>query len=862
VTGQDGATTPYWAGPPDRVLADLGSSSRGITAEEAERRLAEAPAAPGRRTADWWRVLVDQFASPIILILLAATVISMLVGDLVDGSIIVAIIVASALLGFVQDFRAGRDIAALLARVQVEATVVRDGHEVAVPVAQVVVGDVVVLAAGSVIPADCRLLEADELLVDESSLTGESFPVEKRADAEVAPEAPLSERIDAVLFGTHVLSGTGRAVVARVGRTTELGTITRDLRAAVPRTAYEKGITRFGYLLVRVMLVLTVLIFVANTALGRPVVDSMLFSLALAVGLTPQMLPAIVTISLSSGARRMAKRRVIVKRLDVIEDLGSMTVLCTDKTGTLTIGAPGLDRALDPTGAESSRVLDLAVLNAGLQEGFANPMDAAILERQPLPDGAVSLGQVPYDFRRKRVSVLAEVDGTRTLVVKGALPSVLGACTTVADGSGSRTLDAAAHDAVTAQFEQLSAGGYRVLAVADRPYAGPGGTALTPEDERDLRLVGLLAFHDAVKDSAARAVSDLRAVGISLRLITGDHALAARATATNVGLETSTILTGPEIEALDDSALARSVAEVSVFAEVEPHHKRRIVQALRTSGSAVGFLGDGINDAPALHAADVGISVDTAVDVAREAAAVVLLGKDLEVVIDGVRLGRETFANTLKYTRLTISANFGNMISMAMASVVLPFLPLLPRQILLLNFLSDVPSTAIAGDAVDSEQSERPASWDIAAIRRFMVVFGIVSTAFDLLTFAVLIWLLDATATEFRSAWFIESTISELLVLFSLRTNRPMFTSRPGTLLLTLSVVVGAVVIGIPFVPPVADVLGLDRPGAELLLAIVAITVTYVATNELVKWFVLGRHSRRPSSRTSVSADATASTGL
>ncbi len=850
---QSGARDPYWASDVDQTLVDVATTRAGLTTTEAARRLAAAPAEPGRREPHWLRVLVGQFSSPIILILLTATVISMLVGDLVDGTIIVAIIVASGVLGFVQQFRAGRDIGALLARVQVQAMLLRDGEHAPVPVAQVVRGDVVVLSAGSVIPADCRLLEADELLVDESSLTGESFPVEKEATASVAVDAPLADRRNTVHFGTHVLSGTALAIAVVVGRDTELGRITHDLRSTVPKTAYEKGISRFGYLLVRVMLVLTVLIFAANALLGRPVLDSLLFSLALAVGLTPQMLPAIVTISLTQGARRMAARKVIVKRLEVIEDLGAMVVLCTDKTGTLTEGAPRLDLAVDLAGNESDDVLALAVLNAGLQQGFVNPMDTAVLERSPLPPGSVALGQVPYDFGRKRVSVLTKVDRTPTLVVKGALPSVLAVSTTVMVSGSSQPLDDARRAAVVDRFEKLSADGYRVLALAVCPYAGPGGTALSPADERDLCLVGLLAFHDAVKESAARAVADLASVGVSLRLVTGDHALAARATAGVVGLDTTTILTGRDIDDLDDALLSERAAAVRVFAEVEPHHKRRIVLALRQDGNAVGFLGDGINDAPALHAADVGISVDTAVDVAREAAAVVLLDKDLEVVMDGVRLGRETFANTLKYTRLTISANFGNMISMALASVVLPFLPLLPRQILLLNFLSDVPSTAIAGDAVDPEQTERPATWDLVAIRRFMVVFGIVSTAFDLLTFAVLLLLLDATATEFRSAWFIESTVSELLVLFSLRTNRLMVTSRPGRLLLVLSVVVGTIVFTIPFVAPIAHVLGLDRPGADLLLAIAAITIAYVATNEVVKWFVLGRSTTR------VNADATAS---
>jgi len=854
VTDQDGTTPPYWTTPVDQTLVAVATSTTGLTTAESARRLAEAPVEHGRRERHWLRVLVGQFSSPIILILLTATVISMLVGDLVDGTIIVAIIVASGVLGFVQEFRAGRDIGALLARVQVTATVLRDGKHVAVPVAQVVRGDIVVLSAGSVIPADCRLLESDELLVDESSLTGESFPAEKDATGSVVADAPLADRRNTVHFGTHVLSGTALAIVVVIGRDTELGRITHDLRSAVPKTAYEKGISRFGYLLVRVMLVLTVLIFAANALLGRPVLDSLLFSLALAVGLTPQMLPAIVTISLTQGARRMAARKVIVKRLEVIEDLGAMAVLCTDKTGTLTQGAPRLDLAVDVTGEESDDLLALAVLNAGLQEGFVNPMDTAVLQRSPLPPGSVALGQVPYDFGRKRVSVLTKVDGTPTLVVKGALPSVLAVSTTVLEAGTSQPLDDDRRAAVVHRFEKLSTDGYRVLALAVRAYDGPGGTALSPVDEHDLCLVGLLAFHDAVKDSAAQAVADLAAVGVSLRLVTGDHALAARATGGVVGLDTTSMLTGRDIDDLDDASLADRAATVQVFAEVEPHHKRRIVLALRHGGNAVGFLGDGINDAPALHAADVGISVDTAVDVAREAAAVVLLDKNLDVVIDGVRLGRETFANTLKYTRLTISANFGNMISMALASVVLPFLPLLPRQILLLNFLSDVPSTAIAGDAVDPEQTRKPATWDLVAIRRFMIVFGVVSTAFDLLTFGVLLLVLNASAVEFRSAWFIESTISELLVLFSLRTNRLMVASRPGRVLLVLSAAVGVIVFAIPFVPPIADLLGLDRPGADLLLAIGGIVVAYVATNEVVKWFVLGRHTA------SVSADATVST--
>ncbi|HQR26463.1 MAG TPA: magnesium-translocating P-type ATPase [Nocardioides sp.] len=822
-----------WAAAADAVLAGVASSPQGLSAAEADDRLAAAPPAAGPRRAGWVRELTRQFTSPIVLILLAATVISMAVGDVTDGLIIIAIIVASGLLGFAQDHRAGRDVAALTARVQVEATVLRDGSPTQVPVAHVVRGDVVHLATGSVIPADCRLLGADELLVDESALTGESFPAEKQADVVLSAATPVAGRVNSVFFGTHVVSGTANAVALGTGRDTELGRVTKDLRGAAPTTAYERGSSRFGYLLVRLMLVLTVFIFAVNAVLGRPLLDSLLFSLALAVGLTPQMLPAIVTISLSSGARLLARRKVIVKRLEVIEDLGSMSILCTDKTGTLTEGAPRLDRALDVSGRESEAVLTLAALNAGLQDGFVNPMDQAIVARQAPPPGATALDQVPYDFTRKRLSVLTDVDGWPTLVTKGAVQGVLSVCTR-AEVDGTAVDLADVRDDVTDRFARLSADGFRVLALATRRYDRDPGD-LGPEAEEGLTLRGLLAFHDPVKATAGEAVTRLRELGVSVRLLTGDNALAARATAASVGLSTDRVLTGPHVDAMDDPALAEAVQRVEVFAEVEPHHKRRVLLSLRTGGAGVGFLGDGINDAPALHAADVGISVDTAVDVAKEAAAVVLLDKTLDVVLDGVTLGRRTFANTLKYVRLTTSANFGNMLAMAAASLVLPFLPLLPRQILLLNFLTDIPSTAIAEDEVDPEQTLRPASWDLPDIRRFLVVFGSVSTFFDVVTFAVLLGVLDASATEFRSAWFIESTVSELLVLFSLRTRRPMLSSRPARLLVGLSVAVGVSVVVIPFLPVVASALGLDRPGPDLLLAIAGIAVAYVVTNEAVK---------------------------
>ncbi|MET8764897.1 magnesium-translocating P-type ATPase [Lentzea sp. NPDC004782] len=794
-----------------------GRPEDGLSGAEAARRLA----AHGpnrvevRRGYRGLRLLLAQFTSPIIVILVVATALSMMVGDLTDGLIILAIITASGGLGFWQEHSAGRVVDALLARVRVEVEVLRDGREISVPAEDVVPGDVVVLRAGDIIPADATALTAHDLLVDESMLTGESFPVEKTSTA-------------ALLAGTHVVSGTSTALVTLTGRDTRFGAVAVDLAGQDVVTGFERGMTRFGTLLVRAMIVLVGAILVVNVVLDRPLIESLLFSLALAVGLTPQLLPAIVAVSLSAGARRMAAERVIVKRLDAIEDFGATTVLCTDKTGTLTAGAIRLDAAYDLDGHDSPETLRLARLNAGLQHGFPNPLDQAVLLGAPPGDPRQRLDEVPYDFHRKRLSVLVHDPGRGPLLItKGALDNVLDVCTTA---TGDRPLRHVA-DQVRRQFATLSAQGYRVLGVAVKPL--PGRSTATADDETGMVLTGLLAFHDSAKDGAAQAIADLAAQGISVRLVTGDNRLAAEHIAREVGL-TGPTLTGDAIDELDDAGLAARAADTTVFAEVQPLHKRRLVAAFRAAGATVGFLGDGINDAPALHAADVGISVDSAADVAKQAAAIVLLDKNLAVIADGVRMGRRTFANTLKYVRVTISANFGNVLSMAVAAAFLPFLPLLPRQILLLNFLSDIPATTIAGDSVDPEQLRRPSAWNITGIRNFMVVFGLLSSAFDIATFLVLRLVFHADASLFHTGWFIESTATELAVMLVLRTAKPFYRSRPGRALLITSGLVGLVVPVLPYTP-LAALLGLVPPDALLLTALAALTVLYVAANELAK---------------------------
>ena len=763
------------------------------------------------------RLFALQFTSPITLILIGATFLSMALGDVIDGLIILAIVLASGVLGFVQEHRADRAVDALLARVRIHADVIRDGVECEVALDDVVVGDVVVLRAGDVIPADAQVIEARHLLVDESMLTGESFPVEKLSAS-------------TVFFGTHVASGTGHVQVTAIGNETKFGALVSELESRDVTTRFERGLTAFGYMLVRAMIVLVTAIFVINLVLERPFVESLLFSLALAVGLTPQMLPAIVAVSLSTGARRMADEKVIVKRLDAIEDFGTMSVLCTDKTGTLTVGAASLDAAVDVNGRPDDDVLSLARLNAGLQRGFANPLDAAILGDAPRPDPARRLDEIPYDFQRRRLSVLVR-DSTPLLVTKGACREVLAVCSFVRVGDV-RVPITECHDSIDGLVERLSSEGFRVLAVATREL--PDRATVAVDDEVGLTLRGFLAFADPVKPGASEAIAELAALGVDVKMITGDNRHAARHIGRSVGLRTDVVLTGSEIESWSDDQLAARVRDVAVFAEIDPLHKERIVLALRSTDETVGYLGDGINDSAALHAADVGISVDTAVDVAKQSAAIVLLDKSLGVVADGVRLGRRTFANTMKYLRVTISANFGNMLSVAAAAAFLPFLPLLPRQILLLNFLSDVPGTTIALDHVDPEQIDRPHAWNIAGIRRFMITFGLVSYVFDLATFAVLRVVLEAGEDVFRTAWFTMSVATELLAMLLLRTHRPVWRSRPARALVWSSVAVVVVTLVLPYTVVAADVALVPLP-LTAFVALGVLVVLYGAVNEVVK---------------------------
>lgn len=756
------------------------------------------------------RLLLRQFTSPIMVVLIGATVLSMLLGDRVDGAIILAIVLISGVLGFVQEHRADRTLATLAAMVRVHADVRRDGVDVEVPVDEVVVGDLVVLRTGDIVPADLRLTHSRGLLVDESSVTGESLPVEK--GERTTGQLPG----DRVFFGTHVVGGEGEGVVEAVGSDTRFGALVARLAARDVTTSFERSMTRFGYLLTQVMVVLVAIALVAQTLADRPVLQSLLFALALAVGITPQMLPAIVMVSLSSGARAMAAEEVLVRRLDVIEDIGAMSLLCVDKTGTLTTGTLTLEAALNADGEPDDRVLELGACNAGLQHSYPNPLDQAIVAAHHVTGTA--LDEIPYDFHRRRLSVLADTGAGRMIITKGAVDEVLACCTPV-------------HDSVRALAVRMGEQGYRVIAIASRRL---DVEVITAADEIDLEFAGFLIFADQATDEAKAAVRRLAGLGVEIAVISGDNRHVTGAVAHSVGIDGHDVVTGDQVAAVDESQLRELVRSVRVFAEIDPLQKERLVRAFQVAGHTVGFLGDGINDVAALRAADVGISVDGAADVAKQAAAIVVMTKSLDVICDATIMGRRTFANTLKYIRVTISANFGNMISMVVASFFLPFLPMLPIQILLLNLLSDAPALAIAGDAVDQHDLRQPQVWSLREVRRFMIGFGLVSSVIDISGFLVLRAWLNADASTFHTAWFLLSLLTEVIALLVLRTSRPFHTSRPAPMLLGMSALTVLLGAGFAFSPIGAD-FGLVPLSGKVLTAVLLLAGLYLVANELAK---------------------------
>lgn len=823
------------------ALHNADSCLEGLGTAEAERRRTRQTR---RREVGegGWRLLLNQFRSPLVILLLVAMGISLVLGDRMDVLIVLAVVLMSTLLGFWQEYRAANAVAALLAMIQARATVLREGKELELPVEDVVRGDIVLLRAGDTIPGDGLLIESRDLFVDESALTGESYPAEKRACGAEKPDR--ESRAHAVYEGTHVVSGTARALILATGTDTEFGGISEHLRTRVPETDFERGLRCFGELLIRVTLVFVITIFAINVFFARPVLEAFTFALALSVGMTPELLPAIVSITLARGAKRMAAEQVIVRRLSAIENFGGMDVLCSDKTGTLTEGCVKLQSALDALGLESRRVRLLAVLNAVFESGFANPIDKALRAETSVDiTGFRKLDEVPYDFIRKRLSVVVEEPGmrpARLMITKGAFANVLAACTRAVVPGGVRPIEEMRGE-LERLFAEHAAAGSRVLALAVKDVTGD--PLITKDDEQDMTFEGFLLFDDPPKAGAAAAIEELRAMGVAFKVITGDNRLVARSLAVQMGVDTPVVITGDELRETGDEALVRRAAAVDIFAEVEPNQKERILVALRRAGHVVGYMGDGINDAPALHAADVGISVDGAVDVAKEAADIVLLRHDLGVLARGVRIGRVTSANTLKYIFITTSANFGNMLSMAGASLFLPFLPLLPKQILLNNFLSDLPALMIAADAVDPEQVARPRRWDMRFIRRFMITFGLVSSAFDCLTFGLLMLWLHADEARFQTGWFVESLMTELFIVMVIRTQRPAFLSRPAAILTAATLLVAGAAVLLPCTS-LGAAFGLVPLPWTFMVVLMSVTAAYLLVSELVKRRLFARLSR------------------
>jgi Mg2+-importing ATPase len=831
--------------PAEQLIAQLRADPQGLAPAEAELRLRRygPNALETRHKASAIGLFASQFKSPLVLILIFASVVSLVASEWVDAGVVLAIVFGSTVLGFVQEYVASNAIAKLRSQVTLSTAVLRGGQLRSLPSAEVVPGDIVQLAAGSLIPADAVVLEANDFFVNQAVLTGETFPVEKRPGV-AAADAGLAERGNCVFMGTSVRSGSARVLVLQTGRATEFGQIAGKLSLRPPLTEFERGIKHFGYMLTRLMLVMVVAVLAINILLAKPPIASLLFALALAVGLAPELLPAILSITLSHGAKRMAALGVIVRRLNSIENLGSMDVLCTDKTGTLTAGVVRLDGALDVAGQDSAAVLRLGAINARFQTGLSDPLDDAIAASAA--EAGVDLGserkvdEIPYDFVRKCLSIVsADAAGRRSLVTKGALDQILAMSSHVQTAAGIAPFDAGQRARIQARYRQWSAEGFRVLGIAWRAVE-PRPGEYTRADERELCFAGFLLFFDPPKADVRQTIVDLAQRGVQLKIITGDNRQVARHIAEAVQLPVTALLTGHELNAMSDEALLQAAAGTSVFAEVDPNQKERIILALQKSGHVVGYMGDGINDAPALHAADVGISVDTAVDVAKEAADFVLLRKDLGILRAGIDEGRRTFANTLKYILTTISANFGNMFSMAIASVFLPFLPLLASQILLNNFLSDIPAAAIAGDNVDPEWVARPRRWDTRFIRDYMVLFGLVSSVFDLLTFAALWWLFQASPEQFRTGWFIESLLTELVIALVVRTRRRFWRSRPGRLLLASTAGVVALTLAIPYLPASA-IFGFVPLPAPVMLALIGLTLAYVAAAEVAKEYFYTR---------------------
>jgi Mg2+-importing ATPase len=833
--------------PVDELLPRLETSLNGLSSQEAERRLevyGRNELARKKKRAAIVEFLLH-FRSPLIIILLLAGAVSGILGEIPNMAIIFFIVFLSVILDFYQESKAGKAAEMLEEKVTTTATVIRDNVKSEVKLSEIVPGDIIYLSAGDITPADARVITAKDLFINQSALTGESFPVEKTAAPVTAKDASITEWSNYLFMGTSIVSGTATAAVVKTGGSTEYGKIAKRLVEKPPETEFERGIRGFGFLIMQVTFLLVLFVFFVNAFYKRDVLESLLFAVALAVGLTPELLPMIITVNLSKGAIAMSKKGVIVKRLSSIENFGSMNVLCTDKTGTLTENQIQLVLHVDMEGNDDEKVLLYSFLNSYYQTGLKSPLDMAILKHREINITAFQkIDEVPFDFVRRRVSVVAEYKRQRVLIAKGAPEEIIKVCSYCELGGVITDLTEESRKRIEQKYYDLSSEGFRVLGVSYKKLRKEKAV-YSVNDEFDLVFLGFVAFLDPPKETAKESLRLLGKAGIELKILTGDNELVTRKACEQLGFEVKGVVSGSEIFEMHNDALARVVEEANVFTRVTPAQKDRIITLLKNNGHVVGFLGDGINDAPSLKTSDVGVSVDNAVDVAKESADIILLRKDLTVLGEGVLEGRKTFGNTMKYVMMGVSSNFGNMFSVAGASLFLPFLPMLPIQILLNNLLYDFSQSTITTDNVDDEYVEKPKRWDISFIRKFMISLGPVSSLFDFLTFFIMLLVFNASAPLFQTAWFLESLCTQTLVIFVIRTRRtPFYKSKPSKLLLLSSFVIVGFALIMPFTL-IGDLFDFVMPPAAFFGVLALLLVAYLALAEVVKNWFYKRHAYR-----------------
>ena len=833
--------TVFWQQSLPELLKQLNAAPAGLSSSEAADRLKRA--GPNMLRPPKKRALVLQFLSrfknPLVIILLIASAVSAFTGDVTSFLIIGSIVIMSVTLDFIQEHRAGKAAEDLRQSVAIRVQVLRDGKSFEVPAAGLTPGDVVLLSAGDLVPGDGRVLVAKDFFVKQALLTGEPYPIEKFQRDLPDAGRDMADAMNSVFMGTSVVSGSATVLICRTGPNTALGEISDTLTTKAPPTSFEQGTQRFGLLIMRFTILLVLFVLLANAFFHRPWLESFLFAVALAVGLTPELLPMIVSVTLARGAMRMAKKKVIVKRLESIHNLGSMDVLCTDKTGTLTEARIHLERHVDGLGRDSSRVLELAYLNSFFESGLRSPMDDAILEHKEIViTDWKKIDEVPFDFERRRISVIVENGQKRLLAVKGAPEDILRLSTQYEDNGEEdlKELNDAALAKIQALSETFARDGFRVLGVAWKRVETTEHHAVI-DDETALVFAGFAAFLDPPKKSAQEALAKLTHAGVAVKVVTGDNELVTRHICEKLGLPISGILTGTEIQGMDDQALMARVEDVNLFCRVNPAQKNRVILALKQRGRVVGYMGDGINDAPSLHSADIGISVDSAVDVAKSAAEMILLEQDLNVLYEGVVEGRRTFGNIMKYIMMGTSSNFGNMFSMAGATLFLPFLPMLPVQILLNNLLYDVSEIPIPLDSVDEEYLTQPRHWNMNFIRNFMLSIGPVSSFFDFLTFYIMLHVFHSGEKLFHTGWFIESMATQVLVIFIIRTRRNPFKSRPNMWLTLCSLSVVVLAVALPFTP-LGVYLGFVPPPFSFYAILTGLVFFYLFAVEGIKqWF-------------------------